>query len=266
MFKSILAVSEGGPDATMSFAFAHRVATVFDGTVDAMHLVAGSGTGLLGIDFTSTEDLDARAARSARAYEEILASLQGATYTAETTIAPLEALVLMGRVSDVIVLGRPSTDPATATPAAINTALHECARAVMIAPPIPSPGPFESVVLAWNGSFEATRAVEHAMPFLVKASEITILVVGKHPDDVAASLLARNLQRHGLTTRIDAIDADAVSGRARGRALVGYTRDARADLLVMGSFGDGKLANFLGLGGATSKVISSCPVPVLMAH
>jgi nucleotide-binding universal stress UspA family protein len=265
MFKSILAVSEGGPDAAMSFALAHRVAKVFDATVDAMHLAAGSGGGALGF-FTSHEDLEDRATRSARAYEEIVSFLPGATYTAETTIAPLEALVTMGRLSDVIVLGRPGSDPGNAAPAAINTALYECARAVMIAPPLLGTGPFDSVVLAWNGSFEATRAVEYAMPFLVKASEITILVVGKNPDDVAAPFLARNLQRHGLKTRIDSIDPGAASGRERGRALLGYTRERGANLLVMGAYGDGRLKNFLGLGGATSKVISSCPIPVLMAH
>lgn len=249
----------------MSFALAQRVATVFDGTVDALHLATRSeGNALL--QMWSTEDVENRASRSAGAYDELVASLPGATYTAATTIAPLEALVTMGRISDVIVLGRPGADPANVAPAAINTALNECARAVMIGPPVLDAGPFESVVLAWNGSFEATRAVEHAMPFLVKASEITIVVVGKKPDEVAASYLARNLQRHGLKTQIDAIDPGAVSGRARGRALLSYTREKAADLLVMGSYGDGRLTNFLGLGGATSKVISSCPIPVLMAH
>lgn len=265
MFKSILAVSEGGPDAAMSFALARRVAAVFDGTVDALHLAMNSGGSAL-LNMWSTADVESRASRSAQAYDELVAALPGATYTAATTIEPLEALVTMGRISDVIVLGRPGTDPANEAPAAINTALNECARAVMIGPPVLNPGPFNSVVLAWNGSFEATRAVEHAMPFLVKASEITIVVVGKKPDDVAASYLARNLQRHGLKTQIDAIDPGAVSGRARGRALLSYTREKAADLLVMGSYGDGRLTNFLGLGGATSKVISSCPIPILMAH
>ena len=265
MFRSILAVSEGGPDTVMSFALARRVATIFDGSVDALHLAAPSTSAMIGLP-RPRHEIDGRARKSEDAYREMLASLPGATYTAETTITPLEALVTMGRFSDVIVLGRPGADPENVAPAAINTAIHECARAVMIAPPMPGVGPLQSVILAWNGSFEATRAVEHAMPFLVKAAEITILVVGKKPDDVAASYLARNLHRHGLKTRIDAIDLGVVSGRARGRALLSYTRDRRADLLVMGAYGDGRLKNFLGLGGATSKVISACPVPLLLAH
>ena len=72
--------------------------------------------------------------------------------------------------------------------------------------------------------------------------------------------------RHGLKTTIDAIDPGAVSGRARGRALLDYTHGKGADLLVMGAYGRGQVMSFLGLGGATGKVISSCRVPLLLAH
>lgn len=266
MFRSILAVSEGGPDAARSFALARRVAGIFNGRVDALHLAAGSAGAAIDLPFWPKNELDLRAGASEDAYREILVSLPGTTYTAETGIAPLEALVTMGRVSDVIVLGRPGADPENVAPDAVKTAIYECARTVMIAPPNPGVGPFHSVIVAWNGTLEATRAVEYAMPILMKADEITILVAGKRPDDVAASYLARNLHRHGLKTRIDGIDLGPVSGRERGRILLGYTRDAQADLLVMGAYGGGRLAKFLGVGGATGKVISSSPVPVLLAH
>ena len=48
MIKSVLAVSEGGPDATMSFRLAVRVAANFDGTVDALHLPVGPAGGMVG--------------------------------------------------------------------------------------------------------------------------------------------------------------------------------------------------------------------------
>ena len=93
-----------------------------------------------------------------------------------------------------------------------------------------------------------------------------MLVVGSTPDDVGAAYLARNLGRHGIKATIDAIDPGAVSGRARGRALLDYTHGKGSDLLVMGAYGRGQVLSFLGLGGATGKVISSCRVPLLMAH
>ena len=140
----------------------------------------------------------------------------------------------------------------------------------MIGPPDSAPNagaaPISSVVVAWNGSAQAARAVGYALPFLAKAGAVTIVVAGTKPDEVGTPLLVRNLGRHGVTASVETMDAGAVSGRARGRALLDYAREKKADLLVMGAYGHGGLTNFLGLGGATAKVISSCPVPLLLAH
>jgi nucleotide-binding universal stress UspA family protein len=276
MFKSILAVSEGGPDAAMSFKLAARVAGLFDGTVDALHLPVGPAGGMAGglamsgeampmLMNIDDERLEARAKESQRVYNEIVAPVKGATYTAAKT-ATLDTLVAMGRCSDLLVLGRPGADPENVAPATVEAAIHECARPIMIAPPDPGAGEFANVIVAWNGSFQAARAVEYSLPFLGRASQITILVVGSTPDDVGAAYLARNLGRHGLKTTIDAIDPGAGSGRARGRALLDYTHGKGADLLVMGAYGRGQVLSFLGMGGATGKVISSCRVPLMMAH
>lgn len=277
MIKSILAVSEGGPDAAMSFGLAARVAEIFGSAVDALHVPVGPdggvGRGLAAAGgeamplFTELDDkrLGARTAESARVYTAMLAAIKGATYTTAET-ATLDTLVGMGRCADLIVLGRPGGDPENIAPATVEAALHECARPVMIAPPSAGKGAFASVVVAWNGSLQAARALQYAVPFLQEADRVTLLVVGNAPDDVGAAYLARNLARLGVAATIDAIDPGAVSGRARGRALLGYTHDRQADLLVMGAYGRGETLSFLGLGGATGKVISSCRVPLLMAH
>ena len=276
MFKSILAVSEGGPDAAMSFKLATRVAGIFDGTVDALHLPVGPAGGMAGglamsgeamplIMNIDDERLEARAKESKAQYDAIVAPVKGATYSAAET-ATLDTMVAMGRCSDVIVLGRPGADPENVAPATVEAAIYECARPVMIAPPTAGSGAFANVIVAWNGSFQAARAVEYSLPFLAKAAQVTILVVGSTPDDVGASYLARNLGRQGIKTVVDAIDPGAVSGRARGRALLDYTHGKGSDLLVMGAYGRGQVLSFLGMGGATGKVISSCRVPLLMAH
>lgn len=276
MIKSVLAVSEGGPDATMSFSLAGRIAGEFGGTVDALHLPAGlsgdmaSGLAMSGEAMPVLMDMDderqeQRGKESERAFKQVLGGLPGATFTTAET-ATLDSMVAMGRCSDILVIGRPGADPENVAPATVEAALYECARAVMVAPPTAGNGPFNSVVVAWNGSFQAARALEYALPFLIKAAKVTLLVVGTKPDEVGAPYLARNLGRHGIKATIDAIDPGAVSGRARGRALLGYTHDKGADLLVMGAYGRGQVLTFLGLGGATGKVISSCRVPLLMAH
>src|ERR1700716_1947076 len=100
MFKSILAVSEGGPDAAMSVKLAAPLAGVSDGTVAALHLPVGPAGGMAGglamsgeamplIMDLDDERLEERATESERAYKEIVAPVKDATYTAAKT-APLD--------------------------------------------------------------------------------------------------------------------------------------------------------------------------------
>src|SRR5260221_3959328 len=164
MIKSILSVSEGGPDAAMSFKLAARVAGVFGGAVDALHLPVGPAGGMVGglamsgeamplIMNLDDERLGQRSKGSEPGYQETLALIKGATYTAAKT-ATLDAMGAMGRCSDLLGLGRPGADPENVAPATVEAALYECARPVMIAPPTTGPGEFASVAVAWNGSFQ----------------------------------------------------------------------------------------------------------------
>ena len=276
MYKSILAISEGGPDAAMSFGLAARIATMFGGTVDAVHFsenrphdVDIAAQAMPFLKPLSDGRLKARAVESERAFRELIAPIAGATFTGGENVTR-EQLVTLGRFASVLLIGRPGADSENISPAKVKAAIYDCARQVVIAPPDSAPNagkkPISSVVVAWNGSAQAARAVGYALPFLEKARTVTIVVAGATPDDIGTSLLLRNLGRRGIAATVETMDPGAVSGRARGRALLEYAREKKADLLVMGAYGHGGLTNFLGLGGATAKVISSCPVPLLVAH
>lgn len=276
MYKSILAISEGGPDAAMSFGLAARIAAMFGGTVDAVHFsenrphdVDIAAQAMPFLKPLSDGRLKARAVESERAFRELIAPIAGATFTGGENVTR-EQLVTLGRFASVLLIGRPGADSENISPATVKAAIYDCARPVVIAPPDSAPNagkkPISSVVVAWNGSAQAARAVGYALPFLEKARTVTIVVAGAPPDDIGTSLLLRNLGRRGIAATVETMDPGAVSGRARGRALLEYAREKKADLLVMGAYGHGGLTNFLGLGGATAKVISSCPVPLLVAH
>ena len=272
MFKSILAISEGGPDAEMSFRLAARIAAEFDGTVDAVHFAEhvehDRDITIQSMPFLSRlgdDRLKARARESERAYRELLAPIKGATFLGKDGMTRDE-LVRAGRFASLVVIGRPGADDENISPATVKAAIYDCARPVVIAPPDGKAGSIASVVIAWNGSSQAARAVGSALPFLAKAAKVTLLVADAEPEEVAAPLLLRNLGRRGITGGVDTAKFHALTGRGRGRALLGYAKDKGADLLVMGAYGHGELSNFLGLGGATAKVIASCPIPLLLAH
>ena len=272
MYKSILAVSEGGPDAAMSFGLAARIASIFQGTVDAVHFsevrpddVNIAAEALPFLKGVSDLRLKVRARDTEQAFRDLLAPIAGATFTGGAGVTR-ERLVAMGRNASLVLLGRPGDDEENIDPATVRAAIFDCARPVMIAPPVLAAGPIASVVVAWNGSAQAARAVGSAMPFLEKARTVTVLVADATPDEIGTPLLLRNLRRRGIEATMATMAHGDASGRARGRSLVGYVNEKRADLLVMGAYGHGPLSNFLGLGGATAKVITSCPVPLLLAH
>ena len=272
MYKSILAISEGGPDAVWSFRLAATMASMFDAVVDAVHFSEAhrgdfdiATQSLPFLKKVSDGRVTARARESERAFGELIAPIAGATFTGDESVT-LDDVVAMGRCANVLLVGRPGTDTDNISPETVRAALYDCARPVVIAPPHAPNRPIQSVVVAWNGSAQAARAVGAALPFLEKAAKVTIVVAGAAPDDIGTSTLLRNLGRRGIAATMDALAVGAVSGRARGRALRDYAKVKKADLLVMGGYGHGQLTNFLGLGGATAKVISSCPVPLLLAH
>jgi nucleotide-binding universal stress UspA family protein len=272
VYKSILAISEGGPDAEMSFRLGARIASMFGGTVDALHFsdirpldaeVASQAMPYL--KPLSDGRLKDRTLESRRAFRELIEPIPGATFVGDEG-ATREQLVRNGRYSDLVVIGRPGADEENISPETVKAAIYECARPVVIAPPELKQGPIDSVVIAWNGSMQAARAVDFAQPFLAKARKVTVLVANAEPKEVGVPFLLRNFERHGIDATLDARKFGAITARSRGRSLLGYAKDKGADLLVMGAYGHGGLSNFLGLGGATAKVIASCPIPLLLAH
>ncbi len=114
--------------------------------------------------------------------------------------------------------------------------------------------------------FPAARVVEYALPFMLKATKVTLLVMAASPT-MSGRPISRAISpgRGSMPVSRRSIPAPPPAARAAG-ALLAYTYDKSTDLLVMGAYGRGQIMSFLGLGGATGKVISSCRVPLLLAH
>lgn len=125
--------------------------------------------------------------------------------------------------------------------------------------------PFETVVVAWDFSRPATRAVADALPFLRKAKKVHVLTVSNDKDfemKQSASELAKNLARHGVETVLDVVDR---AGRDIGNVITSHARSCDADLLVMGAYGHSRLRQMV-LGGATRSMLSAPELPILMSR
>jgi nucleotide-binding universal stress UspA family protein len=134
--------------------------------------------------------------------------------------------------------------------------------------PVTSPArPFElgTVVVAWDFSRTAARAVSDALPLLERAKNVRIVVVRNEKDfdtKHSAEELAKNLARHRIEVALDKVDA---GGRKIGEVLEAYTNAQKADVLVMGAYGHSRWREFV-LGGATKSLLSKPPLPILFSH
>jgi nucleotide-binding universal stress UspA family protein len=116
------------------------------------------------------------------------------------------------------------------------------------------------VLVAWNGSREAARALKDALPFLAEADAVVLAAAGEQAAaglDAAAALL----KRHGAP--VAAKQIPSVAGGA-GATLLGAAEAEGADLLVMGAYGHSRLRELV-LGGATREVLRDARVPVLLS-
>lgn len=148
-----------------------------------------------------------------------------------------------------------------------ETIIFESGKPTLVVPERPRAKPFDlkTVVVAWDFSRAAARAIADAIPLLEKAKQVRIVTVtnekifdSKH----SAEELAKNLSRHGIDVILDKVDAE---GRAIGKVLEAEVASCNADILVMGAYGHSRFREFV-LGGATKSLLSKPPIPILFSH
>lgn len=135
-------------------------------------------------------------------------------------------------------------------------------RADQAAALAPRPG---VVVIAWDGSRGASRAMADAMPFLHIAEQVRVMtVLNEKPIAMASpgAEVQRHLLAHGITSTVDEIDA---GGDPIDVVIDRHVERTRADLIVLGAYGHSRAQEFL-LGGATRHVLSAPPCAALLSH
>jgi hypothetical protein len=178
-------------------------------------------------------------------------------------IGPIEPTVVRCcRLSDLIVLNRPDSN-LPVTQRAFDAAVFESGRPVLMVPQKVPDDVLRHVLVAWNGSREAARAIAGAMTLLHKAEEVSIFMTGQSggmpPEDLD---LAAFLTWHGILARHYYAEPDE---RPVGGALLRVAKKCGATMLVMGAYTHSRLRQNL-LGGVTSHVLEHATLPVLMMH
>ncbi|MDI3468636.1 MAG: hypothetical protein OJF62_000699 [Pseudolabrys sp.] len=198
------------------------------------------------------------AKRAAVSYETLTAndSIGGAT----------DRITRLARRFDLAVVGQAEPDRTAVEETIAEGVLFGAGRPVVVVPFIQKKGiDLDHVMVCWDGSQAAARAIGDAMPFLKQARQVEIVIVGNDPgkkDEIPGVDLGKHLARHGLKVdvkRLTAPDLDVTN------TLLSYAADSDTTFMVMGGYGHSRLREFV-LGGATRGILSSMTVPTLMSH
>ena len=204
----------------------------------ALELAMEAALGPLGINFRSTQ-LDCA-----------LGTIGGAAET-------------HARYHDLIVTGLNAND--VAMEATAETVMFGSGRPTLLVPQDAAPPHYQNIMIAWDGSRVATRAVADARDFLRLAKTVTIAVVTDEktlPEENPGLKLVDHLDRHNINAAVALVQTQR---RPIGRALQDHALEIGADMLVMGAFGHSRMRDFV-MGGATAGILRDLKLPVLLSH
>lgn len=172
-----------------------------------------------------------------------------------------------GRYADLVVSGRSDDDDLGALLAkATDGALFDSGRPVALIPPGWSGGFGSRIVVAWDGSREAARAIGGAMPLIDQAEWVRIAIADPEASsgdgEEPGADLGEALARHNASVSVDRLPS---MGHSVAETLTRHARDCGADLLVLGAYGHARLAEAI-FGGVTREMLRGAPLPLLLAH
>jgi nucleotide-binding universal stress UspA family protein len=275
MIKDIVVALSVAATRDAAADYALSVAGAFDGHVTGVAFAYEPvipGTAMGGIPAGLIESTRAESRKAAKAATERFEKAQTAGVSLETRIVDatlMGAADLFGRIArrfDLSVVAQAEPGRGGAQDLMIEAALFQSGRPVIVVPYIQRAAmTLDRVLVGWDGSRTAARAIGDAMPLLGRAKAVEIVIVATDrakSDEITGAAIARHLARHGLSVdvkRIVASDTDVTN------TILSHAADSSTDFIVMGGYGHSRLREWV-LGGATRGILQSMTVPVLMSH
>jgi len=268
-----LSVAEGGGVAG---DYAVSVAAALDAHLTGIAfiydpIVPVAATGYIPPEVIETQQSDSEAAAQA-ALDRFAAAATRAGVAAEPVKIPSSfagAGDQFGRIArrfDLAIVGQAEPDKGAVDELIAESAMFESGRPVIMVPYIQrAPLKLDRVMVCWDGSRAAARAIADSMPLLERAGQVELVIVSNErgkQDEIPGADMGQHLARHGLKVEVKRItggDIDVAD------ALLSHAADSSADFIVMGGYGHSRLREFV-LGGVTHSILRSMTAPAFMSH
>jgi len=167
------------------------------------------------------------------------------------------------RLADIVVADA-SADATGTQRELLSDVLFSASRPVVVVPASVTTLSLDTVVVGWDGTSPATRALNDALPLLRQAGRVDVVSIINDKDlgtGGRAADVVPHLQRHGV--KANAVELES-SGDA-AHVLLHHATSNNAGLLVIGAYAHSRLRQLV-FGGFTSALLKDCPVPLLLSH
>jgi nucleotide-binding universal stress UspA family protein len=148
----------------------------------------------------------------------------------------------------------------------VEAAMFGSGRPLLLIPQAAQPFSSGVIVIGWDATRAAVRAVHDALPLLIGAEKVVVASVsGDKELPVLASgpAICRYLEQRHVKASFNALTRQQ---KSVGEDLLSHARTLGANLLVMGGFGRAREQEFL-FGSATRDIFQShLEIPVLLSH
>ena len=276
MIKDIIVNLSVGEGANAAADYAVSLAAAFDAHLAGIAflydpIVPVSGAGYIPADVIEAQERDNAAAAKAAIDRFVAAGKRAGVAAEPLTLSGSFAGVgdQFGRIArrfDLSIVGQAEPGTSAVEEIIAESALFESGRPVIVVPYIQkAPLKLDRVMLCWDGSRAAARAIADAMPLLEQAGRVEIVIVANErgkKDEIEGADMGAHLARHGLNVEVKRTvlgDIDVAD------VILSHAADAGSDFIVMGGYGHSRLREFV-LGGVTRTIFRSMTAPVLMSH
>jgi nucleotide-binding universal stress UspA family protein len=276
VIKDIIVNLSVGEGANAAADYAVSLAAAFDAHLAGIAflydpIVPVSGAGYIPADVIEAQERDNAAAAKAAIDRFVAAGKRAGVAAEPLTLSGSFAGVgnQFGRIArrfDLSIVGQAEPGTSAVEEIIAESALFESGRPVIVVPYIQkAPLKLDRVMLCWDGSRAAARAIADAMPLLEQAGRVEIVIVANErgkKDEIEGADMGAHLARHGLNVEVKRTvlgDIDVAD------VILSHAADAGSDFIVMGGYGHSRLREFV-LGGVTRTIFRSMTAPVLMSH
>jgi nucleotide-binding universal stress UspA family protein len=276
MIKDIIVNLSVTKEGSVAGKYAVSVAAALEAHLTGVAFIYDPVVPISGAGYIPAEVIETQRDDNEAAAEAAIKSFTAASNQAGISAEPLmtsaslagagDHFARMARRFDLAIVGQAQPEVSSMEQVIGETTLFESGRPMIVVPYIQkAPFKTDNVMICWDGSRTATRAVADAIPIIGNSGLVEIVIVANErgkQDEIEGADIGQHLARHGLKVDVHRISGGNIDV---GDALLSHAADSGADLMVMGGYGHSRLREFV-LGGVTRSIFESMTVPVLLSH